>query len=235
MLAPWLGFIDPLVVRGPVRVKGVDGPDALTSATYARQYNEVKRLGAATASVRSDRQTETAQFFNSNSAIMVTEGLLRYLDRRPIGLMDTVRLLATIHSSMTDSLITCWRLKYDVGFWRPVQAIHGAGGDGNPATVPDPAWQPLIPNPPYSDYVSGHGCVTSPAIETIRRTLGERTSLTLHSDSTDTDRRYANLTSIETDAFYARIWGGLHFRTAMNDAYAIGHATADEVLRRLGH
>ncbi|MGS0685461.1 vanadium-dependent haloperoxidase [Nakamurella sp. GG22] len=235
MLAPWLGFIDPLVVRGPVRAKGVNGPDALTSSTYARQYNEVKRLGAATGSARTDRQTDTAQFFNSNSAIMLTEGLLRYLDRRPMGLMDTVRLLATIHSSMTDSLITCWRLKYEVGFWRPFQAIHGAGSDGNLATVPDPAWQPLIANPPYSDYVSGHGCVTAPAIETIRHTLGERTALTLHSYSTDTERRYKNLSSIERDAFHARIWGGLHFRTAMNDAYAIGHATADKVLRKLGH
>jgi hypothetical protein len=233
MLAPWLGFIDPLVARGPVRVKGVDGPDALTSATYARQYAEVKRLGAATGSARSDRQTDTAHFFNSNSAVMVTEGLLRHLDRHPIGLMDTVRLLATIHSSMTDTLITCWRLKYDVAFWRPVQAIHGAGNDGNPATAPDPAWQPLIANPPYSDYVSGHGCVTSPAIEAIRYTLGEGTSLTLHSYTTDDSRRYPNLSSIERDAFHARIWGGLHFRTAMVDAYAIGHATADQVLRKL--
>ena len=134
---------------------------------------------------------------------------------------------------MSDALITCWRLKYDVGFWRPFQAIHGADTDGNPATTPDPGWAPLIANPPYSDYVSGHGCLTSPAVQTIRRLLGENTTLTLHSYNTKADRTYPTLGAIEHDAFHARIWGGLHFRTAMEDAYAIGHEAADEILGKL--
>jgi hypothetical protein len=234
MLAPWLGFIDPLVVHRRVRIAGVDGPDPLRSATYARQYNEVKNLGAVSGSTRTAEQTETATFFNSNSAIMVSEGLLRYLDDRRIGLLETARLFAMIHSSMTDALITCWRLKYEVGFWRPFQAIHGASSDGNPATEPDETWVSLLPNPPYGDYVSGHGCVTSPAVEVIRETLGERTPLTLLSYPSMTKRNYSNLRSIERDAFHSRIWGGLHFRTAMNDAYAIGHATADVVVAKLG-
>jgi hypothetical protein len=134
---------------------------------------------------------------------------------------------------MTDSVITCWRLKYDVGFWRPFQAIHGAGADRNPATVPDTTWAPLVANPPYSDYVSGHACLTSPAVETIRRMLGEETELTLHSYNTNADRTYPTLSEIEFDAFHARIWGGLHFRDAMEDGYYIGHTAARRVLTRL--
>lgn len=145
----------------------------------------------------------------------------------------TPRLFAVMHTAMSDAIILCWRLKYDVGFWRPFQAIQAAETDGNPATTADPTWTPLIPNPPYSDYVSGHGCLTAPAVQAIRRTLGERTPLTLHSYVTNTERTFANLRDLEHDAFYARIWGGLHFRTAMDDAYAIGHAAADQVLRRL--
>jgi hypothetical protein len=231
MLAPWLGFVRTLVVHKPITV---DGPDAIISAQYAADYAEVKASGGATGSDRTAQETETAQFFNSNSATMTSEALLRYLDNRPMSLLDTARLFAAIHTSMTDAVITCWRLKYEVGFWRPFEAIRGAATDGNPATTADATWTPLLATPPYGDYVSGHGCLTSPAIESIRQTLGENTSLTLHSYNLNTDRVYPNLRSIERDALESRIWGGLHFRHAMDDSYAIGHKVADLALRKLG-
>ena len=87
----------------------------------------------------------------------------------------------------------------------------------------------LLATPPYPDYVSGHACVTAPTIETIRRTLGEETSLTLTSNnplSLQPTRTFSNLSEIEYDAFHARIWGGLHFRDAMEDGYFIGHTAA---------
>ncbi len=234
MLAPWLGFVRPLMLRGTFTPRGVNGPDELASATYAADLAEVQRLGSADSTLRTPAQTDTARFFNSNSAIMVTEGLLGYLDTRPMGLIDSAHLVAAMHTAMSDAIITCWRLKYDEGFWRPSQAIREANEDGNPATSSDPAWTPLLPNPPYPDYVSGHGCLTSPAVEVIRRTLGERTALTLHSYVTGTDRTFPSLRVLEDQAFQARIWSGLHFRTAMHDAYAIGHEAADRVLLRLG-
>jgi hypothetical protein len=231
MLAPWLGFVRPLVVDEPVTV---DGPDALGSAAYAADYDEVKRFGGETGSERTTEQTNTARFFNSNSAVMFGQALIAHLEQHPRSLLATAQLFAAMHTSMTDTLITCFRLKYDVGFWRPVEAIRGADTDGNDATVADPTWASLLPNPPYADYVSGHGCLTAPAVQTLRQTLGETTSLTLHSVTVDRDISYPDLTSIETAAFHSRIWGGLHFRDAMEDAYSIGHRTADLALAALG-
>jgi hypothetical protein len=164
---------------------------------------------------------------------MVSDALVRYLEANPMRLADTARLFAAVHAAMTDSLIQCWRFKRDVGFWRPSQAIRDAELDGNPATTEDNAWTPLVVNPPYSDYVSGHGCLTGPAVEVIRRTLGERTPLELISVNSPTHRTYPTLRGLESDAFHARIWSGLHFRTAMVDAYHIGHVTARRVMRAL--
>ena len=139
-----------------------------------------------------------------------------------------------MHASMTDSVIRCWQLKRDVGFWRPSQAIAAAADDGNPNTLTDPDWAPLVPNPPYSDYVSGHACLTGPAVEVVRRLMGERTALELRSTSFPTaPRTYARLGDIERDAFNARIWSGLHFRDAMEDGYSIGHRTARKVIETL--
>jgi hypothetical protein len=137
-----------------------------------------------------------------------------------------------MHASMTDSLIQCWQLKRDVGFWRPSQAIPRAAEDGNRFTQPDPSWTPLLPQPNYSDYVSGHGCLTGPAVEVIRATLGERTALELRS-GTAPPRVYRRLAAIEAAAESSRVWGGFHFRDAVADAYLLGHHTARRVLAAL--
>ena len=128
MLAPWLGSLRPLFVRRPVRVAG---PRALTSTAYARDYDEVRRLGSVSSVERSPAQTATALFFNSNSATMVGEALIRHLESHPLDLRSTARLFAMIHGAMTDSAIRVWGLKRDVGFWRPSQAVAGADTDGN--------------------------------------------------------------------------------------------------------
>lgn len=231
MLAAWLGSLRPLVLRRPVHVSG---PDKLKSAQYARDFAQVKRLGRDSSTARSPEQTATALFFNSNSATMVGDALLRHLEANPISLEHTATLFARMHAAMTDSVIRCWQLKRDVGFWRPSQAIAGADSDGNPRTTSEAGWTPLVPNPNYSDYVSGHACLTAPAVETIRRTLGEHTPLELRSVNSPTPRVYTRLSRIEHDAFKARIWSGLHFRRAMIDGYDIGHRTARDVFRSLG-
>jgi len=231
MLAPWLGSLRPLFVQRPVPVAG---PYALTSAAYAREFDEVRRLGSASSGERTPEQTATAQFFNSNSATMVGDALIRRLEAHPLELLATTRLFAMIHGAMTDSAIRVWGLKRDVGFWRPSQAIAGADTDGNPDTAPEAEWAPLVPNPNYSDYVSGHAGLTGPACEVIRRVLGDGTALELISVNSPTPRVYPRLSELEHDAFNARIWSGLHFRRAMVDGYAIGHRTARRVMDAFG-
>ena len=165
---------------------------------------------------------------------MVGDALVRYLEAHPIGLLTTARLFAMIHGAMTDSAIRVWGLKRDVWFWRPSQAIAGANLDGNDATVFEAAWTPLVPNPSYSDYVSGHAGITGPAVEIIRRTLGEDTQLELRSVNSPTPRTYPHLSELEYDAYHARIWSGLHFRRAMVDSYDIAHRTAERVMSAFG-
>ena len=153
-----LGFVKRLVLDHRVRV---DGPDPLESAAYAKDYREMKSLGEDDSSTRGDWQTETASFFNFNGPIMFGNAVIDMLEQRSMGVRRTALLFATMHGSQTGAVINCWRHKYD---------------DGNPATKPEPGWASLLPTPPYSDYVSGHGCLTGPAIETLRMMLGERTS-----------------------------------------------------------
>lgn len=232
MSAAWLGFVDPLIDVAPV---ALNGPDALTSPGYAKDYNEVRRLGSVASTERTPRQTAIALFFVPNAVVTYRDALCRYLDDHPLGVLATTRLFARIDVAVATTFIAAWRLKYDVGFWRPFQAIAGAAADGNPATKAEAGWAPLVPNPAYSDYTSGHAAGTSPFAEVVRRTLGDDVPLVLRAIPDPTtgvvvERSYTTLTALEHDALHARIWGGLHFRDAMRDGYRLGHTTARRVM-----
>jgi hypothetical protein len=227
MLGAWLGYVDPLIV--PTHVE-VDGPPLLTSAEYTQNFNEVKENGSA-ANPDANEQA-IAHFFYFNSNATYDRALIAYLRSNPMSLYRTARMFAVIHASAADAIRTTWKLKREVGFWRPIEAIHRAAEDGNDATIADPTWQPFRATPPYSEYTSGHAALTGTFAQTVRMYLGNDVSLHLVSGpvppgfSIPPDRDYANLTDLEFDALNARIFAGIHFRDAMEDGYFIAHETA---------
>ena len=226
MALSWLGFLRPVVDVAPV---ALDGHDALDSAAYAVDYREVASVGSASSTTRTAEQTAISQFF----ALPTISAAYRLavcdvLDDEPLGLLPTTRMFARIDAAILTSFIQTFRLKYDVGFWRPFQAIAGAGSDGNPDTISQTDWVGLLPTPAYSDYTSGHAAATAPFAEVVRQTLGDDTPLVLRIGTLT--RSYPTLTALEYDTLNSRIWGGLHFRDAMDDGYYLGHTTAQRVI-----
>jgi hypothetical protein len=234
MAAAWLGFVDPVVDITPVPV---GGPDALDSEAYAEDYQEVLETGSNAPTPELADEALTAQFFAFNPVIMYRTALCNMLTASPLGLRETTRLFATIDTAVTTAAIRTSRLKFDVGFWRPFEAINDLRDDGNPDTTPQPGWTPLVPNPFYSDWPSGHASATSPFAEVMRHHFGDDVTLTLTSpllvDPATRVRTYTSLSDLEHDALNARIWGGLHFRDAMDDGYELGHRTARRVMRAM--
>ena len=202
MLAPWLGHVDPLVLHRRVRV---DGPPALTSKEWVRDFNEVKRVGSLTATgPHTARHQAVADFFYVNSVVSMERALVDYLRTHPMRLERAARMFAVMNASMADAVRNIWRLKLEVGFWRPAEAIVRAGEDGLDETVADANWKPFRATPPYSDYASGHANVTGTFAETARMFLGNHVPLTLESvpvappGVTPPSRHYATLSSWNT-------------------------------------
>jgi hypothetical protein len=125
MATPWLGFVRPLVPIAPVLL---DGPDAVPSAAYATDYDEVRRLGSVGSVQRSQEQTDVARFFAFNPPVMYRDALCRLLDAEPTSLARTARLFALIDASVANAMIETFRLKFEVGFWRPFEAIATVDG-----------------------------------------------------------------------------------------------------------
>jgi hypothetical protein len=227
MLVPWLGFVRPLTLTSPSQF-ALPGPDPLTSAAYATDFAEVKAYGRKDGSSRSPGQTETALFFNSNAVLQYQEGMRTAVTERGLDILDSAWAFALLGTSTADSLIACWRAKYDYAYWRPITAIRLADTDDNPATERDLDWEPLVATPPYGDYVSGHACITGAASATFGHLFGANAiNMKLFSTVTNTNRTYASVSTLDQDTMNARIWLGLHFRRAMRDGNALGHQAAD--------
>jgi hypothetical protein len=231
MAVPWLGFVRPLSLRSPTQIR-LPGPDPIGSRAYAHDFAEVKAYGALTGSARSPEQTATALFWNANAAIQYQTAVRDEVTQRGFDISAGARALALLGTATGDAAISCWRAKYDYGYWRPITAIRLADTDGNPATVADPTWTPQVQTPPYPDYTSGHACVTGAVTETLAHLFGRRgIDLDVPSlNPTVAARHYDNAADLDRETQNARIWLGLHFRRAMTDGSRIGHGAAGWVI-----
>ena len=115
-----------------------DGPPALDSKRWARDYNEVKEIGSSTSTTRTADQTLAARFW-AEPPVQQAHGSFRklVLDHE-LDVVDAARFMAMISVTYADALIACFDAKYHYAFWRPITAIRAGDTDGNKATVGDP-------------------------------------------------------------------------------------------------
>jgi hypothetical protein len=230
MAAPWMADFDPFTLTSPTRFRAPP-PPALTSALYARDYNEVKELGARVSATRTAEQTDLAYFYSDATPTQwnrVLRGVAnRYLRKNG----ESARLFALASLATADALITSWDSKRHYAFWRPVTAIQEGEADGNPATPGDPAWQSLINNPNYPDYTSGANSVTGAMTRTLELFFGtdkvafEVTSLAPL--AVQKTRSYSRFSDAARDCVDARVYLGIHFRFADVAARDQGRRVAD--------
>ncbi|MGW0118713.1 vanadium-dependent haloperoxidase [Streptomyces sp. NPDC003327] len=217
-----LARMRPLLMRRPDQFRP-GPPPALTSARYARELKEVREYGARTGSLRTARQTETARFF----ARMDTQSALGdHAARHRFDIVEAARLYAAVNATWLDALIAAWDAKLHYATWRPVTAIREADTDGNPATDAHPTWSPLLATPAHPDYLSGHATVGGALTGTLVGLFGSsRIDLRITSGATHTTRHYAHADAYNQDVNDARVWAGIHTRTAD----VVGNATGQRI------
>jgi hypothetical protein len=230
MFDPWLGFVTPMLVRSATQF-GPGPPPALTSARYTRDFAEVKALGSLNSTARTPAQTSTALFFSGNALVQFNTALRDQVTVRHLDIVDAARMFAAVDMATADAGITVWHAKYVYGFWRPITAINLADTDGNPATSPDPRWVPMIATPPYPEYPSGYNSVAatgSRALADVFHT--QHLELTLISTAVPDVRHYDSGAALRQDVVDARVWLGIHFRTADTVSRDLGIRLADWAL-----
>jgi hypothetical protein len=209
-----------------------DGPPALRSREYAKDFTEVKHLGRVDSSVRTAEQTAVARFWTDHDVPQWNRNLLRLADARGLTGIETARMLAMAHVAGGDAMIGCFDAKYHYLSWRPIHAIQRADTDGNRRTLLDPTWQPLIPTPNHPEYPSAHACHTTAIAETLERFFGPgRLRFSLDSLVTGETRSYTRFREVVEEVNNARVWAGFHFRYSQEDGSRIGRKVARFVVR----
>lgn len=220
---PQFAYMTPWVILSPSQFRPA-GPPALDSARYAADIAEEVSMGSSTSTTRSADQTLAARFWNASTASFYWHTIaLKLAAERHFTLSENARLLGLVSLAMGDAGIACWEGKYHYVFWRPVTAIR---------TTSDPLWTPLLITPAFPEYPSGHSTVSGAAAAVLTDYFGENSVFNVNSDvMLGVVRSFTSFTAATDEIKDARVFGGIHFRTACNDGDATGRAVGDYVLQ----
>ena len=231
-LLPGWGKVTPFVLHDAAQFRP-DPPPALDSERYARDYNEVLAIGAAVSATRTGDQSQIAQFWRASPTALWNPLLRTALINRGDDLSSTARVTALFYLAAADASIACWEAKYVYNFWRPQAAIIRGAEDGNDATVGDPAWRPFVETPPHPDYASGHAANSGAMAFVLQSIFGDAPGYVIEARSSQTPtffRRWLTFSEGVNEVIDARVYSGIHFRTADEAGARLGRQVAKFVM-----
>jgi hypothetical protein len=214
-------------------------PPAFLSQQYAAGFNQVKEFGQVYSSVRTPDETEAARFWEGKAGTAGVPGYWNEIAENAATsqgktVEQNARLFAQLNVALADSIIAHFDAKYAYNRWRPVTAIRLTDQTGNPDTVADPNWLPLLGTPANPSYVSGHGALSGAAATVLAHFFGtDNISFSLTSDDLKgVTHSFTSFSVAATEAENSVVWGGIHFRFDVTAGDALGQSVARFVERR---
>ncbi|MEV4012448.1 vanadium-dependent haloperoxidase [Nonomuraea angiospora] len=208
-------------------------PPKLGSPEYRADLEEVRDYGAANSIARTQAQTDIAQFW-LGSSLTIYNGVLRAaLVQSRLPAPRKTELVALFHVALVDTQIATSDTKYTYVRWRPVTALRAAD-TGHPSIPSDPAWAPLHTTPSHPDYPSGHNTYAGAAEQVLTALVGShsREPFELTSPTAPgVTRTYTAWKVLTDENVNARVWSGIHTRSADQAGVRLGRQVAAYALR----
>jgi hypothetical protein len=232
-LDPGWGRVTPYLIRSGSQFRP-GPPPALTSRAYARDFNELVSAGSAASAARTPGQTETARFWVPTGTQQWNQLVQQLATAKRLPADRAARAFALLNMAGSDAFVASWDAKYRYSQWRPVTAIRSADADGNPATTADPAWTPLLPTPPFPDYIAGHTTFAGAAEVVLTAIFGPAPgTLTLTSAVVPgVVHSYTSFRQVAAEVVDARVWAGIHWRTSATAGCHVGDEVGSYALFR---
>ncbi|MBM0229065.1 MULTISPECIES: vanadium-dependent haloperoxidase [Micromonospora] len=217
----WVGNLKPFLIPSASMFRS-SGPPALASDQYGRDFSEVKAIGAVNSTIRTVDQTHAAIWWHDRH-LGEWEIKRQLATTQRLNTLQTARMFALVDLAEADATTACYNEKGAWTSWRPVTAIQLADTDGNPSTEADPHWMPLLVTPPHPDFTSGHTCFTAASMSALRHFFGrDDIPFSAFSETSGTTRYFGSFSQATAEVIEARIWGGIHTRTADVEGAKIG-------------
>jgi hypothetical protein len=222
-ILPQWGAVTPFVLRSRAALE-FKGPPPVASAAFARDLDEVRSVGARNSTTRTADQTAAAIFWTVQTAVPWHAAARAASAAKNLSIAENAKLLALLSMATADSQIVGFEEKYQRPHWRPVTAIRTTG---------DPSWEPLLVTPPHPDYPSAHAIFSGAAEAVLRAFFGSdevKVSVT-YPGPFGVTRTYRKFSELTEEVDNARVWGGIHFRSADKDGSEVGRKIGEIVMR----
>jgi hypothetical protein len=211
-------------------------PPPLDSGKYARDYAEVKRVGAIDSNKRErprDRANVARYFAVATPPHVFGQAASQASVAQGWSLSQNARAFALLTMAINDALISSMETKYHYVYWRPITAIRAGDTDGNAMTNPDPDWEPFITTPCFPSYNSAHASGSNAARRVAEKLFGMRGhDITLsHPSIPDFELQYTRFSQITDDVDDARVFGGIHYRFDQEAGARQGRQVASYIFR----
>ncbi len=139
---------------------------------------------------------------------------------------QAIEVESLVAMTLMDAFISCWDEKYRSNRIRPETYIN---------RYISPRWQPLLQTPPFPEYTSGHSVISTAVAEVLTFLLGDNVEFT---DNTEVifdlpERKFSSFRQAASEAAISRLYGGIHFRDAIEDGQKQGKALGNFVIDRI--
>ena len=193
-----------------------------SSAFYGEavlDYNLSKTLSA--------EQTTIAQYWADGPGTISGPGhsmaiVSEVLEQRGATLADAAEAYARAGIADADAVTSLWWVKYHYNLIRPVTYID---------RVIDATWKPLLPTPPFPEYVSAHSGQSAAALTTLEVLFGTNVPFVDHAHDSDgfASRSFDRIFDAAVEAGISRLYAGIHFNTGNLSGRALGICVAAKV------
>jgi membrane-associated phospholipid phosphatase len=151
---------------------------------------------------------------------------VQLLKERQIGAYQAAQVLAVLGLALSDAFVTFWSSKFEINLLRPVTYIQ--------QYLDQPQWKPLLTTPPFPEYPSGHSVGSGAAAEVLEALLGPGQ----FTDQTHVLRgqkasSFPSFRAAADEAGISRLYGGIHYRDAIEQGLAQGRCVGQTVMNRL--
>ena len=209
------------------------------TSPYYKEVMEVYEIGKNPTT----EQKDLAYFWDDNAFVMNVAGHVSYASKKMtpgghwLAIAETVtrqeklKLLPCVEAytltslALADAFIACWDEKYRTKTIRPETVINKSV---------DPKWAPFLQTPPFPEYPSGHSTITAAASKVLTQLLGDNIAFT---DSTEYRyghgvRSFKSFNDAANQASVSRLYGGIHYRSALDNGAAMGKKVGEWVLAK---
>ncbi|HMH20292.1 MAG TPA: vanadium-dependent haloperoxidase [Puia sp.] len=215
-------------------------PAAFGSAKFVEEYKDVYE----TTLKMTAEQTDIAKFWDCNPFATQTVGHLMYsvkkispgghwveitglaIRQKNLMLVPALYTYGMVSVAIFDAILGAWDEKYRSNYIRPITAIQ--------QTIA-PTWQPVLQTPPFPEYPSGHSVISMASATVLTGLYGDDFH---YVDSVEKpyglpERPFRSFFEAANEAAISRLYGGIHFREAIDNGKDLGKTIGSNVLERL--